>query len=79
LKFRAFGDPAAVTSQIISPQGAPIEMDWQLGISDALYKIEDVTIAGISMALSYRSQIAPSIARNGGQVETLLAAMRSNG
>ena len=54
-------------------------MDWQLGISDGLYKIDDVTIAGISMALSYRSQIAERIARNGGQDETLLAAMRTHG
>ena len=82
--FRVTGtrtDPAGVvvTSQIISPQGAPIEMDWQLGISAGLYKIEDFTIGGVSMALSYRSQIAQRIALNGGQVETLLAAMRTNG
>jgi phospholipid transport system substrate-binding protein len=72
-------DGVVVTSQIISPQRAPIEMDWQLGIRDGLYKIEDVTIAGVSMALSYRSQIAGRIARNGGQVQTLLAAMRTAG
>jgi phospholipid transport system substrate-binding protein len=72
-------DGVVVTSQVISPQGAPIEMDWQLGISDGLYKIEDFTMAGVSMALSYRSQIAQRIARDGGQVETLLAAMRTSG
>lgn len=69
-------DGILVTSQIISPQGARIEMDWQLGISDGLYKIEDVAIDGVSMALSYRSQIAWMIARNGGQVEAVLATLR---
>ena len=28
-----------VTSQIIRPQGPPIEVDWQLVVSDGRYKI----------------------------------------
>ena len=31
-----------VTSQIIRPQGPPIEVDWQLVVSDGRYKISDV-------------------------------------
>jgi hypothetical protein len=31
-------------SQITIPQGQPIEIDWQLGVSDGRYKIQDVTI-----------------------------------
>lgn len=76
---RADPDGVVVTSQIISPQGAPIEMDWQLGISNGLYKIEDVAIDGVSMVLSYRSQIAWMIARDGGQVGTPLATLREEG
>ena len=82
--FRVTGsrtDPngVLVASQIMSPQGASVEMDWQLGITDGHYKIVDVTIMGVSMAVSYRSEIAGKIARDGGQVETLLAAMREQG
>lgn len=69
-------DGVIVTSQIISPQGATVAMDWQLGITDGHYKIEDVTIVGVSMAISYRSEIAGKIERGGGQVEPLLAAKR---
>ena len=73
---RTAPDGVVVTSQIISPQGgAPLEVDWRLGISDGVYKVEDVTIDGVSMALSYRSQIASMIARNGGQVGVLLATL----
>jgi phospholipid transport system substrate-binding protein len=35
-----------VTSQIIPRQGAPIAVDWRLGISGGVYKINDVAIDG---------------------------------
>lgn len=73
---RTVPDGVIVTSRIIRPQGAPIAVDWRLGISDGLYKIEDVAIDGVSMALSQRSEIAGLIARNGGRVGLLLATMR---
>jgi phospholipid transport system substrate-binding protein len=65
-----------VTSQIVRPQGAAIAVDWRLGVSGGLYKIEDVAIDGVSMALAQRSEISALIARDGGQVEMLLATMR---
>jgi phospholipid transport system substrate-binding protein len=82
--FRVTGsraDPAGVivTSQIISPQGPTIEMDWQLGISRGRYKIQDVSIDGVSAAMSRRSQIQAMMSRAGGQVATLLAMMRQEG
>ena len=74
-------DPAGVivTSQITSPQGQLIEMDWQLGISGGRYKIQDVSIDGVSAAMSRRSQIQAMMSRAGGQVATLLAIMRQEG
>jgi phospholipid transport system substrate-binding protein len=66
-----------VTSRIIPPQSTPIAVDWRLGINDGAYKIEDVAIDGVSMALAQRSEIAALIARGGGQVGTLLATMRN--
>jgi phospholipid transport system substrate-binding protein len=70
-------DGAVVTSRIIRPQGAPIAVDWRLGVSDGLYKIEDVAIDGISMALTQRFQISQLMARDGGQLGTLLVSMRA--
>jgi len=82
--FRVTGsrtDPAGVivTSQITSPQGPPIEMDWRLGISDGRYKIQDVSIDGVSAVMSRRSEVDAMMARAGGQVATLLAMMRQEG
>jgi phospholipid transport system substrate-binding protein len=65
-----------VTSQIIRPQGPPIEVDWRLAVSDGRYKISDVNIDGVSMALTQRSEFAAIVQRNGGRVAGLLAAMR---
>src|ERR1700730_16065515 len=71
-------DPAGVmvTSQIIRPQGPPIEVDWRLAVSDERYKINDVSIDGMSMALTQRSEFAAIMQRNGGRVAGLPAAMR---
>jgi phospholipid transport system substrate-binding protein len=71
-------DPAGVivTSQIIRPQGPPIEVDWRLAVSDERYKINDVSIDGVSMALTQRSEFAAIMQRNGGRVAGLLATMR---
>ena len=82
--FRVTGsrsDPAGVivTSQIASPQGQPIEMDWRLGLSDGRYKIQDVSVDGVSAAMSRRSQVEAMRSRAGGQIVALLAMMRQEG
>src|SRR5271169_3587934 len=73
---RADPDGVIVSSRIIRPQGAPIALDWRLGIRDGVYKIEDLAIDGVSMALAQHSEIGALIARDGGQVAMLLSAMR---
>jgi phospholipid transport system substrate-binding protein len=80
-EFRVTGSrttPAGVVviSQIITPQGQPIAVEWQLGVSDGRYKITDVAIDGASMAIDYRNEIASNIGRDGGQFATLLARLR---
>ncbi|HUC10764.1 MAG TPA: ABC transporter substrate-binding protein [Stellaceae bacterium] len=79
--FRVTGsrpDPAGtiVTSEILRPNGAPIEVDWQLRAQGGLYKISDVIIDGVSMALSERETFARQIRATGGQVGVLLARMQ---
>ena len=76
---RTAPDGVIVTSRISPRQGAQIAVDWRLGVSDGVYKIEDVAIDGVSMALAQRSEIAALIARGGGQVGMLLVTMRGGG
>jgi phospholipid transport system substrate-binding protein len=72
-------DPAGlvVTSQIIRPQGPRIELDWRLRLRDGLYRINDVVVDGVSMAVTQRSEYSAIIQRNGGQMEGLLDTIRN--
>jgi phospholipid transport system substrate-binding protein len=76
---RADSAGVVVTSRIVRPQAAPIAVDWRLGVSDGHYRIEDVAIDGVSLALAQRAQIAAMIGRGGGRFGVLLATMRQEG
>jgi phospholipid transport system substrate-binding protein len=66
-----------VSTDILSPGGeAPIKVDWRLVTDNGALKINDVTIEGISMMVTQRSEFASVIQRHGGQVSGLLALMR---
>jgi phospholipid transport system substrate-binding protein len=80
--FRVIGsrtDPKGVvfvTGELIAPQGARNKVDFQLGVVDGLYRVQDITIDNVSMVVSYRSEIQSVLASHGGQLGTLLTAMR---
>jgi phospholipid transport system substrate-binding protein len=70
-------DAAVVSSQIVQPQGQPpIKVDWQLSKGPQGYKITDVNVEGVSMAVTQRQEFASIIQRNGGQLEALLKLLR---
>ena len=70
-------DAAVVQSQIVQPGGAPpIHVDWQLTRAGGTWKITDVNVEGISMAVTERQEFSSVIQRNGGQVSALLTQLR---
>jgi phospholipid transport system substrate-binding protein len=74
---RPEADGAIVSSQIIRPAGAaPVKVDWRLTDRTGNYKISDVSVDGISMAVTQRSEFASVIQHNGGQVQSLIAMLR---
>jgi phospholipid transport system substrate-binding protein len=74
---RADPEGAIVASEIIRPTGAPpVKVDWHLADQNGTYKIRDVAVDGISMAVTQRSEFASVIQRNGGQVQGLIAMLR---
>jgi phospholipid transport system substrate-binding protein len=74
------GDNATlVQSEIAKPgdtQQQPVKVDWRVAKTDGGDKIADVTIEGVSMAVTERQQFAAVIQRNGGQLEALLKVLR---
>jgi phospholipid transport system substrate-binding protein len=74
---RTSAEEAIVASEIIRPSGSPpVKVDWHLTDRNGAYKISDVTVDGISMAVTQRSEFASVIQRNGGQVANLIAQLR---
>ena len=74
---RADPEGAIVASEIIRPSGAPpVKVDWHMTDQHGTYKISDVAVDGISMAVTQRSEFASVIQRNGGQVQGLIAMLR---
>jgi phospholipid transport system substrate-binding protein len=74
---RPEAEGAIVSSQIVRPAGAaPVKVDWRLTGRDGKYKISDVSVDGISMAVTQRSEFASVIQHNGGQVQGLITMLR---
>lgn len=74
---RPDADGAIVSSQIVRPGGAaPVKVDWRLTGRNGVYKISDVSVDGISMAVTQRSEFASVIQHNGGQVQGLITMLR---
>jgi phospholipid transport system substrate-binding protein len=74
---RPEADGAIVSSQIIRTGGAPpVKVDWRLTGRSGVYKISDVSVDGISMAVTERSEFASVIQHHGGQMQGLLTMLR---
>jgi len=64
-----------VRTRIDRPSGPPINADWRVRATSAGYKIIDIEVAGVSMALTQRSEFASVVGRNGlnGLIQVLRA------
>ncbi|MEQ8246988.1 MAG: ABC transporter substrate-binding protein [Alphaproteobacteria bacterium] len=73
---RAAGERDTVVRTLIDRAGGPpIDADWRVRATEAGFKIIDVEVAGVSMALTQRSEFASVVTRNGvnGLIEVLRA------
>jgi phospholipid transport system substrate-binding protein len=75
---RAEGDDSALVQSIIAqPGGAPpLRVDWRVGKTEKGFKINDVVVEGVSMAVTQRQEFSSVIQRNGGEIDALLKLLR---
>ena len=74
---RSDGDGVIVSTDVISPGStSPLRIDWRLVADNGRYKVDDVIVEGVSMAVTQRSEFASIIQRNGGQLAGLITIMR---
>jgi phospholipid transport system substrate-binding protein len=62
---------AVVTSEIVHPSGPPTHIVWRVSGQAGNYRIIDIDVEGVSMALTEREEIAATIERGGGTVAAL--------
>ncbi|HTT81560.1 MAG TPA: ABC transporter substrate-binding protein, partial [Stellaceae bacterium] len=72
---RPDGDETVVTSQIVEQSGQAIAIDWYVTETPMGYRITDVYVGGVSMAVTERDEFASVIQRSGG-VAGLIAQLR---
>ena len=66
-----------VHTQVLPPNGQPVNVDWSLAKSGDTYKINDASLAGVSQALTYRDEFGSIIERNNGQVSALISQLNA--
>lgn len=64
-----------VSSSLFREEGPPIRMIWHLRERDGRFKILDINIAGLSMALTLRQEYSSVVKRSGG-VDGLVKLLR---
>ena len=68
---------ATVSSQILRPNGGPpYAIDWQVAKEGDRFKITNVMVENVSMALTQRQEFASVIEQNGGSVAALIAMLQ---
>lgn len=67
-----------VPAEILRPDAKPpVTLDWKVQGAPTNLRIRDVSISGVSMAITYRDEFAAIVPRTDGHVAALIAALRS--
>jgi phospholipid transport system substrate-binding protein len=67
---------AVASSRIVRHAGPPVQVDWQLLWAEGRWKVVDVVVEGVSLAMTQRSEFGAAINAGGGRIDALLARLR---
>ncbi|MBI1243423.1 MAG: ABC transporter substrate-binding protein [Alphaproteobacteria bacterium] len=70
-------DEVFVSSEFARAQGAPVRVVWRLRPVKDSWRIIDVIIEDVSMAITQRDDFTATIQRNGGKLSALIDALKS--
>ena len=73
----ASGD--VIVNSTITGKGSPVNVSWRVRPKGGAYKIIDVMVEGVSMAVTQRNDFAGVIQKGGNNVEALLTYLRAGG
>lgn len=64
-----------VQSRIVRPNGQIIPIDWKIFEKEGALRIYDVSLEGISMSITQRSEFSSVIQQGGGKVSAIIQAL----
>jgi phospholipid transport system substrate-binding protein len=74
---RPEGENAILVSSVIErPNAQPARVDWRVRSIGNSFKIYDVVVEGVSMALTYQQEFGAVLQKNNGRIDALLDALR---
>ncbi len=76
-KARVAGKDTVVSSEIGGADSPAVRVDWRVRGGNGDYKVVDIIIEGASMVITQRDEFASVIRRSGGNLEGLLARLRT--
>ena len=65
-----------VKSKVVYANGSSVPVNWRVIKSGSGYKIFDVTVKGVSMAITLRTSFTSHISKNQGKVSALIEHLR---
>lgn len=68
---------AIVESQVNRRSAPPIPVIWRVSSKGGAWKITDIVVEGVSMAITYRSDYTAAMNASGGKMDGLLEQMRT--
>jgi phospholipid transport system substrate-binding protein len=74
---RGDDNEAFVNSEFQRAQGAPIRVTWRVRPTGNSWRVIDVIIEDVSMAITQRDDFTATIQRNGGKISALIEALRA--
>jgi len=75
----AAGGETIVSSQIIRPHGARVEVNWTVADAGGQPKVTDVSINGLSMRIQERQLFASLMQQSGERMDIATVALRQSG
>jgi phospholipid transport system substrate-binding protein len=75
---RAEGEHTTIVVTKFAREGSdePTTVEWRVQATPDGLKVTDVSVSGVSLAVSYRDQFAAAMLRNGGEVAALIPELR---
>ena len=67
-----------VNSILKQTSGPDVKVDWRVRQRNGKFRVVDIIVEGVSMALTQRSDFSSVIQRGGGDIEALLAHLRKS-